>query len=508
METSLSAFPEELIARVSGQVPLDSLVQFALACRVTYRCAKPRLIANQQYDEQEQKVQHDRLPLTVPSLLRKIFKEPDSSFHWHSLDIWGIRPGWQEWTTWDFLNYNGPVAGGDVDDPNWPEPAENHTHLDSSFFEPTELQFYADCMRRKHWLDSDQTKRWMAQVQDGWDEPLKALLVALSPRLRRLNFVAEYMEDPVQHPLSLLTEAISRIYHTPKAVWPPGFMALRRVSVNTFSNIRHPSDGFYVAPAEVAPLFLLPNIKVLNLSVLREDEPNPDFHLPPSSSSVEELTFYSCELRSEAHEKLLLAPRELKRLRCVHGSGFTKRLTGKLAERYANTLEVLLVDGHHKIDNACLKKFAKLAFLSGVELSNLSMCTTHSRPFPESAHGCVSADLRTILPFSLQHLGIQDCSPNWESGVLQYGRRNAGKDSLNAIADLAEDNRFEHLREICFWGINLGNECDEALMRIRTTGVSLCQDWQDDGKLREDDYLERRRAAFGDHGKVETDPFV
>ncbi|KAI7157685.1 hypothetical protein KC316_g13767 [Hortaea werneckii] len=127
METSLSAFPEELIARISDQVPLDSLAQFALACRVTYRCAKPRLIANQQYDEQEQKVQHDRLPLTVPSLLRKIFKESDSSFHWHSLDIWGIRTGWQEWTTWDFLNYNGADAGGDVDDPNWPEPAENHT---------------------------------------------------------------------------------------------------------------------------------------------------------------------------------------------------------------------------------------------------------------------------------------------------------------------------------------------------------------------------------------------
>ncbi|KAI7219823.1 hypothetical protein KC333_g2719 [Hortaea werneckii] len=190
METSLSALPEELIARISDQVPLNSLVQFALACRVTYRCAKPRLIANQQYDEQEQKVQHDRLPLTVPSLLRKIFKEPDASFHWHSLDIWGIRPGWQEWTTWEFFNYHGPDAGGDVDDANWPEPAENHTHLDSSFFEPTELQFYADCMPRKLWLDPDQTERWMSQVQDGWDEPLKALLVALSPRLRRLNFVA------------------------------------------------------------------------------------------------------------------------------------------------------------------------------------------------------------------------------------------------------------------------------------------------------------------------------
>lgn len=188
---------------------------------------------------------------------------------------------------------------------------------------------------------------------------------------------------------------------------------------------------------------------------------------------------------------------------------FTKRLTGQLAERYANTLEVLLVDGdHNKIDNACLKKFKKPSFLSGVELSSLSMCATHSRSFSESARGCASADLRTILPFSLQQLEIQDCSPNWEGGVLQYGGRNAEKDSLNAIADLAEGNRFEHLREICFWGISLGNECNEALMRIRTTGVSLFQDGQDDGKLGEDDYLERRRAAVGNHGKVETDPFA
>lgn len=100
METSLSALPEELIVRISDQVSVDSLVHFALACRITYRCAKPRLVANQHYEEQEQMAQHDRLPLTVPCLLRKIFNEPDaSSFHWHSLDVWGNRPGWQEWTT-------------------------------------------------------------------------------------------------------------------------------------------------------------------------------------------------------------------------------------------------------------------------------------------------------------------------------------------------------------------------------------------------------------------------
>ena len=77
-----------------------------------------------------------------------------------------------------------------MDDPNWPEPAENHTHLDSSFFEPTELRFYADCMRHQLRLDPEQTRKWMSKVEDGWDEPLKVLLIALSPRLRRLNFIA------------------------------------------------------------------------------------------------------------------------------------------------------------------------------------------------------------------------------------------------------------------------------------------------------------------------------
>ncbi|KAI6849126.1 hypothetical protein KC332_g5935 [Hortaea werneckii] len=270
-----------------------------------------------------------------------------------------------------------------------------------------------------------------------------------------------------------------------------------------------PSSGeFHAAPSQVAPLFLLPNIKKLDLSLWRHREPSPEIHLPPSSSSVEELTFDSCEICSEAFEKLVLAPRGLKRLRCNFDSAFTKRLTGQLAERYASTLEALLVYGDHsEIDIACLKKFGKLAFVEGVELSSFSICATHSSAFPESACGCATADLRTILPFSLQYLGIQDFSPNWYDGVLEYGGRNLDKDTLNAIVHLAEDNRFKHLRQICLWGIKLGNEYDEALMRIKDTALSLSQGRKYDGKLRDDDYLVKRSAAMGnDFAKIETDP--
>ncbi|KAI6880846.1 hypothetical protein KC363_g4404 [Hortaea werneckii] len=490
METSLSALPEELIVRISDQVSVDSLVHFALACRITHRCAKPRLIANQRYDEQEQKAQHDRSPLTVPSLLRKIFNEPDASFHWHSLDVWGNRPGWQEWTTWPFFPH--VFLGSDVLDsderremrgPDWPEPAEDHSHLDLSFFKPAELDFYAYCMRSKLFLDLDQTQEWMSKVQEGWDEPLKALLVALSPGIRRLNYIAELMEFPVEHPLGFLTEAISCIYHTPKAIWPPGFTALRRVSV------------------EVAPLLLLPNIKVLNLTALKAEDPVPDFHLPSSSSSAEELTFRFCEMGSEAHEKLLLAPQGLRRLRCIDSAGFSRSITSQLAQQYARTLEVLIVYGQDStVDSTCLKEFENLAFLDGMELSSLATCPTHSSASPEPLCGCASLDLRPMLPFSLQQLTIRDSSlKNFQKGAQECLLREAA-------AELAEDERFEHLRELCFWNIDLGGECDEALMRIRSRGISLRQNGRDGGEVREDDYLERRKAAIGNHAQLETDP--
>ncbi|KAI6842049.1 hypothetical protein KC367_g3749 [Hortaea werneckii] len=493
METSLSALPEELIVRISDQVSVDSLVHFALACRITYRCAKPRLVANQHYEEQEQMAQHDRLPLTVPCLLRKIFNEPDaSSFHWHSLDVWGNRPGS------DVLDSD---EGREMRGPDWPDPAEDHSHLDSSFFTPAELDFYAYCMRSKLFLDPDQTQEWMSKVREGWDEPLKALLVALSPGLRRLNYIAELMEFPIEHPLGFLTEAISCIYHAPNAIWPPGFMALRRVSVGTASNIRHASDGFSTAPSEVASLLLLPSIKVLNLTALKDEDPVSDFHLPSSSSSVEALTFRFCEMGSEAHEKLLLAPRGLRRLRCIDSAGFTRSLTGQLAQQYARTLEVLIVYGQDStVDNTCLKEFENLAFLDGVESSSLATCATHSSASSEPLCGCASIDLRSILPLSLQQLTIRDSSlKNIQKGAQECLLRDAA-------AELAEDERFEHLRELCFWNVDLGGECDEAVMRIKSRGISLRQNGREGGEILEDDYLERRKAALGNYAELETDP--
>lgn len=316
----------------------------------------------------------------------------------------------------------------------------------------------------------------------------------------------EYMDDPVQHPLGLLTEAISRVHHLQQAAWPPGFMALRSVSVNTSSGITY--DGDYAVPSEVAPLFILPNIRVLNLALLWKEDPNPDFYLPRSSSGVDELTFHLCEMSCKAREKLFLAPRELRCLRCKHGSVVTKKLTGQLAQQYASTLEELLVYGeNNKLDNACLRKFEKLAILEGVELSNSSTWEMRLRTLPEPALGCAPFDLRTILPFSLQQLTIKDYLLKLRGGLLKFDRRKAGKDLLHGIADLAEDARFEHLREVCFWGIDLGGECDEALMRIKASRLSLRRDGKSDGKLRKDDYLERSKAGIDDYGEIETSPF-
>ena len=45
-------------------------------------------------------------------------------------------------------------------------------------------------MRHDLQLSPVETEYWTEKVREGWDEPLKGMLVALAPRLDRVNLVA------------------------------------------------------------------------------------------------------------------------------------------------------------------------------------------------------------------------------------------------------------------------------------------------------------------------------
>lgn len=180
------------------------------------------------------------------------------------------------------------------------------------------------------------------------------------------------------HPLGFLAQAITSIVRTGGAVWPPGFMSLRQVSVCTSTSLRHPGD-FYThsytpTPSEVAPLFFLPNIKALNFTLLGcSDDLSKHYPLPARCSSVEELAFSLCDLTITEITKLIKASRNLRRLVCIKSCEDATTLTEILAESYCDSLEILVFEGHddETFSPRILRRFGKLRRVEGIRIIDL-----------------------------------------------------------------------------------------------------------------------------------------
>lgn len=182
--SDLLSLPEELLAEIASYLHAGSIFPFALTCKATYHHVDEALERHRGYHD-TYSVSHDRLPLTVPTLLRLAINDPQVGWHIRALDFWGARPSFQKWKTWSFYHPYG------LDDPDdWPEPSEDHSMLDQSFYTDDELDTFARLMIMELHLSAEDTEEWMSKLREGWDEPLKGLLMALSPKLDRVNFVA------------------------------------------------------------------------------------------------------------------------------------------------------------------------------------------------------------------------------------------------------------------------------------------------------------------------------
>ena len=190
MPLSLLDLPEELLTWTASVTYPSSLLTFALGCRTLYRCSKQAL-EEQQKLSVEYRVCHDRLPLTIPSLLRLVTSAPHVAWHVRGLEFWGVRPDFAKWKTWSWTHQNPSYneEKGEVD-PNWPDRVEDRSFLDSSFFSYDELDEYARIVQDELKMDSARADAWMAKFREGSDDHLKVLLISQLPRINRLNFIA------------------------------------------------------------------------------------------------------------------------------------------------------------------------------------------------------------------------------------------------------------------------------------------------------------------------------
>ncbi|KAK0337061.1 hypothetical protein LTR02_003134 [Friedmanniomyces endolithicus] len=503
----LLSLPEELIAAIASEVKVDDLLNFALTCQRVHNLVKGRLLLNAVYVA-EYSLQHDRLPLTTPELLRLALSGSDQAWHIRAFEHWGLRPEWKKWKTYPFDHYN--------DDPNWPDAFEDHTTLNQSFFTDHEYESFERVMRERLHLSDDETAEWMGKTREGSDEPLKGMLMALAPRLDRANFIAYDSWQSAQfhntHPLTFLCRAIMRIATTPTALWPPGFLSLRKISVCTTSTLRHGHDAYYANPGEVAPLFRLPNIKILNLSLVGfHDSDEHEVGLEPHSSSVEELAFYCCQLTSAKQCKLIRACKRLRRLVCVASqiSGHLEDITRLLAVEFADSLEdcIMRLSSTETLPfHDLVAKFSKLRLLAHITIEDLPLVDPTD---PDSE----LRPLAEYLPTSIESIHFTDSPASHDSTAAQAFA------FLRAISDLAGDKRCPALREVCIWRVVFRNRQDvyeglqKMLRAIEAKGVRLHIFGAERGKEEERAWLGRasheamhRGYENGRLTAVESDP--
>lgn len=182
----LLLLPEELIATISEFVPTDDLLNFALTCKELRRVTESRLRQNQAYSR-EYTVQHDRLPLTVPTLLNLALENPEPLWHLRAFESWGLRPGWAKYRSWFHREWAGD---GWAEDADWLDEDLSYPDISEDFFSPEQYGAFRNTLCKPLNLDNERTDFWMEKIREGWDEPLKGMLFALLPRLDRLNFMA------------------------------------------------------------------------------------------------------------------------------------------------------------------------------------------------------------------------------------------------------------------------------------------------------------------------------
>ena len=263
----LSLLPEEVLCRTSDFVHPQTVIDWACTCKVLSRCSLRALKIHKQR-RPEFRVVHDRNPITIPSLLRRGLYEPQILWYIRSLDIWDLREKFGEWKSPVFTESNPHDLESD-EYLDWPEKRHDYSHLDVSFYEYQVFQRYDSIMSDLLRLKEPLVYTWMDRLLCGSDEPLKVLLMAMSPKLTKVTFV-EYdsrRSGDRSHPLRMLSSTLRVLAPLSPPRWPC-FQSLKIVNVGIHTELRNPQDGFYPHSSVIAPLFLLPVIEELHLHLL------------------------------------------------------------------------------------------------------------------------------------------------------------------------------------------------------------------------------------------------
>lgn len=283
---ALVLLPEEVLCLISDFVYPQTVIDWACACKVLSRCSLGALEIHKQR-RPEFRVVHDRNPITIPSLLRRGLSEPGILWYIRSLDIWDLREKFEEWKS---PNLKSNCHGVELDESlNWPEKLHDYSCLDKSFYKDQEIKRYTSIMSDLLHLKQPLVYKWMNRLLSGSDEPLKVLLMAMSPKLTKVTFVeyGDWQFGDRSHPLRMLSSTLRALVPLPAPRWP-FFQSLKIVNVGIHTQFRGPQDSFYLHSSDIAPLFLLPVIEELYIHWLMDEDVNVASNLENEESHVQD----------------------------------------------------------------------------------------------------------------------------------------------------------------------------------------------------------------------------
>ncbi|KAF2765950.1 hypothetical protein EJ03DRAFT_354387 [Teratosphaeria nubilosa] len=338
---SLLGLPVELLDHIAFSLHPSSHLDFALACRLL---ANLETIKHQLAHHREcfDRYRHttDVGTATIPALLRALLTDvPDTSLAphadevhetrslrlspgpasadpiaaWHvrSMIVFGARSTRKAWQQriWDVRS---PVYA--------PEPMEEKQEvLTGQEVESVQLlaqRWFGDGSLRSMTVVDE----LMEDIRNGRDEAMKALLVAMCPRIRVLstsgNLCTSYRDNRIgimRHPIRTISK-LAHMVHVARLPIPPGFQSLRQISISVPGN---PAGHLcWVSPASVKPLLSLPKLEHLYLAHIGSVDGVRDeiLELEPQSANVSSVYFRQTALSSADVWDLLRPIRALRSL--------------------------------------------------------------------------------------------------------------------------------------------------------------------------------------------------
>ena len=264
----LLSLPEELLCEISGFVHPGTVVSWASSSKVLYRCSLETLETHKKRCSKF-RVIHDRNPMTIPSLLRDSVSEPELLWYIRSFDIWDVREKFEEWKS-PRLDATPRYSSKKVF-LQWPEKHRDYSHLDAAFYADVELERYSSMLSKLLRFNQPLVDEWLERLRSGSDEPLKVLLMAMSPILKKATIVCWDSDETEgrSRPFRMLASMLRALAPLASPQWPY-FHSLKTVFIGHYTQFTA-LDELYHPIRVVAPLFLLPAIGKLHLNSIYKE---------------------------------------------------------------------------------------------------------------------------------------------------------------------------------------------------------------------------------------------